>query len=215
MRELDRRATQEFAIPSLLLMENAGRGAADVAAQMATPQDGSVIVYCGRGNNGGDGLVVARHLANRGFRVMVYLACSVSEIQRGTDPWTNLEIVWRMGLPILEHPREADRDAMGREVFGAALLVDGLLGTGLAGQVREPYATLVSFLNARRAPILALDLPSGLDADTGEILGRAVHAKRTATFGAPKVGFSRGQGPDTTGPVTVIDISLPRRLLEE
>lgn len=215
MRELDRRAIEEFGIPSLLLMENAGRGAAAIAAEMARPNDGNVIVFCGKGNNGGDGFVVARHLANRGYAVGCYFAGALAEVARGSDPGVSLAILERMRVPVLEHAREQDRDEMARGVAWAGLLVDGLLGTGLRGPVREPYSSLISFLNARRAPILALDIPSGLDCDTGEILGKAVRARRTATFGAPKQGFSRGQGPETTGAVTIVDISIPRRLLEE
>src|SRR5262249_40215938 len=134
--------------------------------------------------------------------------------ERGTDPGVNLAILRRMGITVFEHDDLAARETMARSVSWASLLVDALLGTGLAGPVREPYSTLISFLNHRRAPILAIDIPSGLDCDTGEILGKAVRATRTVTFGAPKVGFGRGQGPETTGPVTVADISLPRKLLE-
>jgi NAD(P)H-hydrate epimerase len=215
MRELDRRAIEEFEIPSLLLMENAGRGAAEIAAAMARPEAGSVIVFCGRGNNGGDGFVLARHLANRGYVVACYYAGALAEVERRSDPGVNLAVLRKMGVSLLEHTSEASRDEMARGVAWAGLLVDGLLGTGLRGTVREPYASLISFLNARRAPILALDIPSGLDCDTGEILGKAVRARRTATFGAPKQGFSRGQGPETTGEVTVVDISIPRALLAE
>ncbi len=215
MRELDRRAVEEYAIPSLILMENAGRAAAEVACDMARPSDGGVLVFCGRGNNGGDGFVLARHLSNRGYAVQCYYAGAIADVPPGTDPGVNLRIVRRMGIPVLEHAREEDRERMARAVAWAALLVDALLGTGLSGPVREPYATLISFLNARRAPILALDIPSGLDCDTGEVLGKAVRATRTVTFGAPKVGFARGQGPELTGTVTVADISIPRALLEE
>jgi NAD(P)H-hydrate epimerase len=215
MRELDRRASEDFGIPSLLLMENAGRAAADVACEMTRPQNGCVLVFCGRGNNGGDGFVVARHLANRGFDVRCHFVGRREQVERGTDPGLNLAILERMGIRIYEHEDVAHRDEMARAVGWAALLVDGLLGTGLSGPVREPYSTLISFLNGRRAPILSLDIPSGLDCDTGEILGKAVHATRTVTFAAPKVGFGRGQGPETTGRVTVAEISIPRKLLEE
>ena len=215
MRELDRRASEEFGIPSLILMENAGRGAAEVAAEMARPREGCVLVFCGRGNNGGDGFVLARHLANRGYDVRCHFAGRSAEVERRSDPGVNLEILRRMGIPITEHDEPAQRDDMARSVGWASLLVDALLGTGLRGPVREPYSQLISFLNARRAPVLAVDIPSGLDCDTGEILGKAVHATRTVTFGAPKVGFGRGQGPELTGKVTVADISIPRQLLAE
>lgn len=213
MRELDRRATDEFGIPSLILMENAGRGAAEVAASLVTPADGAIIVFCGRGNNGGDGFVVARHLFNRGFRILCYFVGEVSEIAPGTDAYVNFNCCRRMGIEVLEHTSLADRETMARAIGWTALLIDALLGTGLQGEVRGPYATLISLLNARRAPILSLDVPSGLDCDTGEVLGKAVRATRTVTFGAPKVGFTRGRGPETTGEVIVVDISLPRQLL--
>lgn len=215
MRELDRRASEEFGIPPLLLMENAGRAAADVAAEMARPREGCVLVFCGRGNNGGDGFVLARHLANRGYDVRCHFAGRSEAVDPRSDPGVNLGILRRIGVPVTDHEEASPRDEMARSVAWAALLVDALLGTGLAGPVREPYATLISFLNARRAPILAVDIPSGLDCDTGQILGKAVRATRTVTLAAPKVGFSRGQGPETTGRVTVADISMPRRLLEE
>ena len=215
MRELDRRASEEFGVPSLILMENAGRAAADVASEMARPQVGCVIVFCGRGNNGGDGFVVARHLANRGYDVRCHYTGRLTEVERGSDPGVNLAILEKMAIRIYEHEDLAHREEMARSVGWAALLVDGLLGTGLAGVVREPCSTLISFLNGRRAPILALDIPSGLDCDTGEVLGKAVHATRTITFAAPKVGFGRGQGPTTTGKVTVAEISIPRALLAE
>lgn len=214
MRELDRRASEEFGIPSLLLMENAGRAAADVACEMARPQDGCVLVFCGRGNNGGDGFALARHLANRGYDVRCHFTGKLAEVPRGTDPEINLSILQKMGLRIYEHDDLAHRDEMARAVGWASLLVDGLLGTGLGGPVREPCSTLISFLNGRRAPILAIDIPSGLDCDTGEILGKCVRATRTVTFAAPKVGFGRGQGPEVTGRVTIAEISIPRVLLE-
>lgn len=215
MRELDRRAIEEYGIPALLLMENAGRAAADVACDMARPRDGCVLVFCGRGNNGGDGFVLARHLANRGYDVRCHFAGRAADLPPRSDAGVNLEIARRMGIAITDHDDDRNRDAMAGSVAWAALLVDGLLGTGLKGSVREPYSTLISFLNARRAPILALDLPSGLDCDTGEVLGKAVHATRTVTFGAPKVGFGRGQGPELVGKVTVADIAIPRKLLDE
>src|SRR5438552_2947541 len=158
MRELDRRAIEDYAIPSLLLMENAGRAAADAAAEMARPREGCVLVFCGRGNNGGDGFVLARHLANRGYDVRCHFAGRLADVERGSDPGRNLEILRRMGVTITEQADPVQLEAMARSVYGATLLVDALLGTGLAGPVREPYATLISFLNARRAPILAVDI---------------------------------------------------------
>src|SRR5438067_5267694 len=103
MRELDRRAIEEYAIPSLLLMENAGRAAADVAAEMARPREGCVIVFCGRGNNGGDGFVLARHLSNRGYDVRCHFAGRLAEVERRSDSGVNLEALRRMGIALTEH----------------------------------------------------------------------------------------------------------------
>lgn len=213
IRELDRRATEEFGIPSLLLMENAGRGAAQVADTLLGAKPAGVIVFCGRGNNGGDGFVVARHLHNRGHDVRCYFAGALKDLPKGTDAEVNMSIARRMGIPVLQHDIPEDRDEMARAVAWARLLVDALLGTGVSGEVRPPYSTLISFLNVRSAPILSIDTPSGLDADTGEILGKCVLATRTVTFGAPKVGFGRAQGPSVTGDVDIVDISIPRQLL--
>lgn len=213
MRELDRAAIEDFGIPGLLLMENAGRGAAAVAHEMLGEQTGGVIVFCGRGNNGGDGFVIARHLHNMGHGVRCYFAGAVKDVQPGSDLGINLSICRRLGIPVLQHAIPEDRDEMARAVAWASLLVDALLGTGLTGEVRAPYSTLISFLNVRAAPILSVDVPSGLDADTGEVLGKCVRATRTATFGAPKSGFGRGQGPAIVGELSVIDISIPRQLL--
>ncbi len=215
MRELDRRAAAEFGVPTLVLMENAGRSAADVAAAMAAPRDGAVLVFCGKGNNGGDGFVLARHLANRGHDVRCYFAAALAEVDPRSDAGVNLGIARKLGIRIYEHGRGHDRESMARRVPEVALFVDALLGTGLAGPVREPFLGLIDFLNARRAPILALDVPSGLDADSGEPLGRAVHARKTVTFGAPKVGFAAPGAGRYTGEVVVGDISMPRALLLE
>ncbi len=214
MQALDRAAIERYAIPGLVLMENAGRGAAEIAARMCSARNGAVLVFCGRGNNGGDGFVIARHLFNRGYDVRCYLAGTRARIRAGSDAAVNAEICARMGIPILEHEREADRETMARAIAWTSLIVDALLGIGLSGPVREPYASLIRLLNHRRAPILSVDVPSGLDCDTGEILGVAVRATRTVTFGAPKLGFTRGRGPELTGPVELVDISLPRPLLE-
>ncbi len=216
MRELDRRAADEYATPSLLLMENAGRGAADVASRMTRPEDGVVMVFCGRGSNGGDGFVLARHLHNRGYAVRCYyVGGRIEDVDRRSDAGVNLEIVRRMRIPILEHEHPGDPDAMARAVAGTALFVDAHLGTGLEGPapVREPYLSVIRFLDARRAPILAIDIPSGLDCDTGVALGAAVKARRTATCAAPKVGFALADGPAHAGEVEVVDIGLPRELL--
>ncbi len=213
IRSLDERAEREFAIPTLLLMENAGRGATDALAPFLEP-GGVPVVVCGKGNNGGDGFVIARHLHNRGFSPRVFLLASRGSIDPATDPGVNLEILARMGVPVVEIDLE-DLPVLETALGGADLVIDALLGTGLAGSVRSPYAETIRAINRSGRPIVAVDTPSGLDADRGEVLGEAVQASRTVTFGLPKVGFERGEGPRYCGEVVLVDISIPRQLLVE
>ena len=158
---------------------------------------------CGPGNNGGDGFAAARHLANRGRNVRIRLAVPAIAYPENSDAGTNLAICQAMGLPCSET----------QDLEGAALVVDALFGTGLARQVRDPYKSLIEAVNAAAAPTVAIDLPSGLDADTGATLGAAVRAEVTLTMVAPKVGFALGDGPALVGEVETIDIGAPPEAL--
>jgi len=216
IRELDRRAMEDYGIPGVVLMENAGRGAAGIAGEMiGNPAKKRVVVFCGKGNNGGDGFVIARHLHNRGARVEVVAAFAAEELSPEADAGINLEIVRHMGI----HPAPA-LDDYGRSLAAgyakqADLIVDALLGTGLAGDVREPFLSLIRLVNAEDKPVLSVDVPSGLDANTGNILRAAVRATCTATFVLPKHGFLRGEGPACVGDVRVVDIGAPADLVDE
>jgi len=203
-RELDRRAI-DGGVPGSLLMENAGRGTAEAALEILPRTPGRVHVVCGPGNNGGDGFAAARHLANAGLAVRLHLAIPPEAYREGSDAGTNLAIAIAMGLEIEE----------GFLLDGAALVVDALFGTGLVRTVRQPYLAAIESINVAGAacPVVAIDVPSGLDANTGAVLGRAVKAHLTATMVAPKVGFTRGAAPDHTGQIKVVDIGLPRAIL--
>ena len=206
MREIDRRAIEEFGMPGVILMENAGRGAASVALDILDGKPGArVTIVCGRGNNGGDGFVIARHLNNARVRVKIYLLAERSQI--AGDALINLNIVEKMKLDL--------RDALTERLdfSDADLVVDAMLGTGLSGEVREPFAGAINAVNASGKPVLAVDVPSGLDADTGKALGVCVRANRTVTFALPKIGFTRELGPQITGEVVVADTGVPRELL--
>jgi NAD(P)H-hydrate epimerase len=215
-RELDRRAMEEYGIPGVILMENAGRGAAEIAAAMlGDPPGRRVVIFCGKGNNGGDGFVVGRHLHNRGAKVEFIAACRPEEIDPWSDAGLNLQIARKMGLHVHVASAEDGRfEAAGLE-RGADLIVDALLGTGLTGDVRDPYLSLIRLINAADRPVLAIDIPSGLDADTGRVLRAAVRATRTATFVLPKAGFELAEGPAHTGLVTIVEIGVPKELVEE
>jgi NAD(P)H-hydrate epimerase len=216
-REYDRLASEEYGMPSLLLMENAGRGTAELL-QRLNPERAPVTVCCGKGNNGGDGFVIARHLENHGLPVRVLLFAEPDQLTG--DAAVNFRILERAGtpllVPVLAGMADADferwlTDHLSR---AAGWVVDALFGTGLSGPIRGRLAQVVAAVNAAPARVLAVDIPSGLDADTGEPLGPTVQADHTATFVAPKQGFDNPTAREWLGEVHVLDIGAPRALLE-
>jgi len=217
IRELDRIAIEDYDIPGVILMENAGRACAEVAHDMLGDADGQrVTILCGRGNNGGDGFVVARHLANRGADITILLLAEAAEVlERGGEAAINLRIIQRMGLRTQQLDSAQAVAGAIRAHSGADLFVDALLGTGISGAVREPFRTAIEVLNECDAPVLAVDVPSGLDCDTGEPMGVAVRADTTVTFAVNKVGLTRPGAADWSGDVRVAEISIPRVAFEE
>jgi len=206
-RELDRRAVDECGMNSLVLMENAGRGVADRLCALGVA--GQVLVCCGPGNNGGDGFVVARHLDLRGVRVEVLIVADPSKL-RG-DSLANLQIIQRAGLPI-QHCLDGDVNS---GVGEPDWIVDSLLGTGAQGEPRPMIARAIAAINASRARIMAVDLPSGLDSDSGAPASQTVRADHTCTFVAWKQGFLNPSAGPYLGEVHVADIGAPRKLVEE
>lgn len=210
VRAVDRRALSELGIPTLLLMENAGAGLARsvVAHLRARGLDAGarVVIVCGKGGNGGDGLVLARHLRLSNHDPLVALAAAPAAFDRASDAGVNLAIVERMGIPL---EVVNDGASLGALLARAKpdLVADALLGTGASTEVREPHRGLIESMNAAGAPIVAVDVPSGLDCDTGAPLGVAVRATFTVTFAAAKVGFERAAR--WTGPVEVVPIGCP------
>jgi NAD(P)H-hydrate epimerase len=216
VRTLDRRATAEFGVPSLLLMENAGRACAEEAERVLGGRRGPVAVICGPGNNGGDGFVLARTLWNRGHDVRVAFLGASERLAGGhSDFATNLALWRALGREVEVYSTAGAVRERARALRTAELVIDGLFGTGLARALEEPFRGAVEAINACGRPVLAVDLPSGLDADTGEVLGAAVRAHSTVTFVAKKPGLLRGRGPELAGRVVVAEIGIPRPLLEE
>jgi NAD(P)H-hydrate epimerase len=214
MRELDRRATEEFGIPSLLLMENAGLQAVlEMDRSFPRLSTSRVAIACGKGNNGGDGLVVARHLFDRGTAVEVFLLARKSEVKG--DARTNLEIVKHLKIPIHEVTTSHDLQAIREAVGNADLIVDALLGTGTTGAAKGLLAEAIDLLNQAGRPIVALDIPSGLSSDEGGIPGPSVNATLTITFGLPKRGLVLFPAASRAGRVAIVDIGLPRQLLSD
>jgi len=217
IRAFDRYAIEVLGVPGVVLMENAGRQIAEAArAMLAECKKPYVVILAGPGNNGGDGFVVARHLAMAGIRAEVALLAPREKIVGDAD--TNLRVLEAMG-PSVRVLAGAARAMLGelRPLLAEAdLLVDGLLGTGTRGEIREPYASAIGAVNdARRpaasprgGPVLAIDIPSGLDPDTGKPLGPTVRATKTVTMAAVKVGFRKPGAEQYTGEVVLADIGV-------
>ena len=200
VRELDRWTIEEAGVPARLLMEIAGVGAHRVLANSGVPRS-PVIVLAGRGNNAGDAYVVARLAAAAGDRVHVLASEPPASLPPG-DARANAELLVHYGLEV----EPLTVSTLPDHLAGAGVVVDGLLGTGLRGDVRPPYDSLIAAINRSGRPVLALDLPSGLDGDRGEPLGIAVQARWTATFGAMKHGLAKGAGPSLAGEVTLVPL---------
>jgi NAD(P)H-hydrate epimerase len=216
IRKLDGIAIEEYGIEGVILMENAGRRCARAAADMlGDPADKTVAVLCGRGNNGGDGFVVARHLSNWGARVEVLLLAAADDVLAGGgETSANLRIILNMGIRVREVPSAGQVAEALRQQCGSDLLVDALLGTGARGEVREPFLSAIRAVNEAGCRVLAIDVPSGLDCDTGKPLGEAVRAERTVTFVCSKAGFARPGADLYTGKVAVAEISIPRAAID-
>ena len=216
-REIDRLAMERYGVRGLILMENAGRACADAVLPMCSRTgEPHVAIFCGSGNNGGDGFVVARHLWNSRVSVQIFLVGEVdSVLEKDSDASVNLEIVRNMEIPIAEITSEEDVDRAMQGAVGADLFVDALLGTGISGEVRGLFHPLIERINGCEVSVLAVDMPSGLDCDTGEVMGVAIRANRTVTFVLKKRGQTLPQARDYVGDVEVAEISVPRQLIEE
>src|SRR5574337_1397691 len=214
MRELDRRAAEEYGIPSLLLMENAGLQAV-LELERTFPRlvRQRIVIVCGKGNNGGDGFVVARHLFNRGVAVEVVLLARQTDTKG--DARTNLEIIQQVGVPIHEVTTSQKLEANRTLLERADVVVDAILGTGTTGPAKGLVGEAIELLNQVGKPIVALDIPSGLNSDEGVIPGPCIKALSTVTFGLPKRGVILYPAASCAGRVVTVDIGLPRQLLSD
>lgn len=209
-RRVDQMAVEEFGFCGLVLMENAGRGVADVLCRLGIA--GPVVICCGKGNNAGDGFVIARHLDLRGYAVRVLLWAKPEEL--AGDAATNYRILTKTDVPIEVFGAVHDATRLATLLDGAAWIVDALLGTGARGEPRPPLDTVIDQINASPALKLAIDLPSGLDCDTGQAAGHTIRANETCTFVTAKVGFREPSALPYLGRLHVLDIGVPRKLVE-
>ena len=213
MRDADRRAIEEIGIPSLVLMENAGRQAvAAMEAMYSDLAERQVGVVCGRGNNGGDGFVVARTLTQRGVDVAVFLLGRVADV-RG-DARTNLEMLGRLGVTVVEISDSQAWELHFSELSGCTLIVDAIFGTGLNAPVSGLIESVIADVNASGIPVVAIDLPSGLSADSPEPIGPSIEAGLTVTLAAPKIPLVLPPGELRAGDIVIADIGIPNDVLE-
>jgi hydroxyethylthiazole kinase-like uncharacterized protein yjeF len=210
VRGVDRWAIERIGVPGVVLMENAGRSCAELIREklkdIAKPL---VCLFCGAGNNGGDGYVIARHLRNAGFDTRV-VVCGSREKITG-DARINLDVLEYLGQSVtwLDPSHSNAAESIHAAAAGAQLVVDALFGTGLQGELRPEYRTIIDAINDLKIPVLAVDIPSGLDCDTGKPLGAAIRATWTVTFVALKKGFAaHPQSRDYTGTVYVASIGI-------
>jgi ADP-dependent NAD(P)H-hydrate dehydratase / NAD(P)H-hydrate epimerase len=213
MREADRRTIEDIGIPSLVLMENAGRQVvAALESVYADLGDRQVAVLCGRGNNGGDGFVVARTMVQRGVDVSVFLLGTVADV-RG-DARVNLEILGRLGITVVEVADSQAWELHFSEVNDCTLIVDAIFGTGLNAPVSGLIESVIADVNASAIPVVAIDLPSGLSADSAEPIGESIEAGLTVTLAAPKLPLVLPPAETRCGDIVIADIGIPIEILE-
>lgn len=215
MRALDEAASAVYGIPSIVLMENAGLQVfAEIKEMLGEVKGKRVLVFVGRGNNGGDGFVVARHLINAGAEVKIFLLCRSEEIKG--DAGVNFQICKQMRAKIYPLQNgERDLQKVNISLLYADLAVDAIYGTGFRGVVTGLAAEVIEILNRSGKPIVAVDLPSGLEADTGRVNGPCIGATRTVTFCLPKLGLLLEPGAEYVGKLRVADITIPQSLVAQ
>ena len=214
MQAMDRGTIESYGIPGLVLMENAGRGATRaLTCCFEDIERKKVAVIAGRGNNGGDGFVIARYLSQRGVNVIVYLLALKEEVQG--DAAANLRLLEPLDVQVLEVKDKRAFKKQQSSMRHQDLWVDAILGTGLNSDVKGYFKTVIEFINALNKPVFAVDIPSGLNADTGQVCGVCIRAQTTATFAFAKIGHVLYPGATYTGDLEVIDIGIPNFIAEQ
>lgn len=211
MRLADRLAMEDFGIPGMVLMENAGQAVVQEAEKMLGSFEGKkAAIFCGGGNNGGDGLVVARHLHNRGCEVRLYFL-NDPEVFRG-DALANYQILNNMGVSSFQLTEGSRLNVARMALWSSDIAIDAIFGTGLRDDVRDVTLSVINMINESDTPVISCDIPSGLNSTTGQPLGGAVKADVTVTFGYAKIGMMLPAARAYVGRLVVADISLPRQI---
>ncbi|MDD3363982.1 MAG: NAD(P)H-hydrate dehydratase, partial [Syntrophomonas sp.] len=214
MKEIDRRATEEYLMPGLILMENAGlRVLETIEGLIGELRNAKIIILAGKGNNGGDGLVLGRHLINAGARVDTFLLGEPENMS--SDAYVNYNILEKMTDSLFPLRVDEDLDRLMIALLSADLIVDAIYGIGFRGSLDDFETRVAQMVNWSQASVVAVDIPSGVEANTGKIHGVAIKANQTVTFALPKLGLVLDPGRDYVGTLTVADISIPQALLED
>ncbi|MFA5059462.1 MAG: NAD(P)H-hydrate epimerase [Candidatus Omnitrophota bacterium] len=214
-QRIDRIAITKIGIPSIVLMENAGRAAAKeiirtLKSKRSSLKKNLVLVFCGLGNNGGDGFVIARYLSGAGIKVKVFILGSPHRLKE--DAVLNYRILRLLKIPVVRST--ATPSLVRRDILRSQLIVDAIFGVGLNRAINEPFFNMIKTINQYAQCVFAIDIPSGLDATTGKIHGICVNASRTITFNLPKKGFFYNDGPKYTGQIKTLSIGIPKRLFK-
>jgi hydroxyethylthiazole kinase-like uncharacterized protein yjeF len=214
MQLIDKRTIHEIGIPGVVLMENAG-----IQTVLAMEHffgdlgDKRVCIVCGKGNNGGDGLVIARHLFNRGILVHVVLLAKRTDLNG--DAKINLEVALMMNIKITEVTVDKEIPLLTEKIAASQIIVDAIFGTGLRAAPRSFYQQAIKQINSSGKPVVAVDIPTGMNANTGEIMECCIKAVLTVTFGLPKIGLVYGVNREYAGQLKVVDISIPKSVIDE
>lgn len=210
IQKLDALAINKYKIPSIVLMENAGRCIASCVLNVLThPLKSDVCIFCGLGNNAGDGFVAARHLRNAGVCPKIFLIGNEDQLK--ADAFVNYTILKKMKVSV-EKVQGVNQKVL-VALKKADLVVDAIFGVGINRSVGEPFKSLIEGINASLKYVVSVDVPSGLNATTGEIFGVCVKASTTVTLSLLKKGFYKKEGPHYTGEVVVADIGIPQELV--
>jgi len=214
MREIDKRTQDEFDIPATILMENAGRAVFQTAMEMLFGKENKkVVIVSGSGNNGGDALVAARHLMNNGIETDIFSVVPIEKLYgEAKANYNRAEKVSNTISKSIKILSKENLSVFKDKVIEAQLIIDGVFGIGLDREVKEPQKTVIQLINESQKSVLAVDVPSGLDATDGKMFGVCIKAEKTVTFALPKTGFRGNE--KYTGKVITADISIPKALLE-
>ena len=211
MRQIDKQTIEKIGIPGIVLMESAAT-AVFRSIQRNFPECRHVGVIIGKGNNGGDGLALARQLVHAGYTVQVVLVSSPGRFTG--DALTNLQVARELGLPIMEVLSGPELKKLEKDIVSCDLIVDAIFGTGLRGVIEGYIKVVIDWLNSAKCPVVAIDLPSGLSADTGVVEGACIRANHTVTIGLPKRGLLLHPGAQTVGELEIADIGFPQSVVE-